>query len=642
MIRAIPIKGISEERERELKHYVRTNLDRAIRGTQMLFTEHVPRWRKIYNGEPFEQVKSFPWHRASNFVVQLVGIHTDTLVARILSLIFKTDPLFTFTAFGELPEHVKKDLEDFMKHVSLDETELALYNVIKDWLFDIVKLGSSVVKIPYVTDKTIVVEPSSTPNEISEREMVRYDGPKPMKTLFTDFLMWPLGVQDFKDAIMKVHRVRLHKETALLRAYQGFYDLEVIKQLYNRPDLSNRTSVEVKQEENTGITSLPADRLTFYECWIDKYPLVDGRYYSLVLTYHLESDSFVRKIYNPYNTGDELSDVFIGCKLFPRDDMWHGRGFAELLEQSQEEASTIHNQRRDAATAANTNIIVARKDSMLDLSFPLFPNKPLFVDSLDDIRVERMGQPSTFEFEEERIALDLAERRSGVSPPMIGYGAGAMGGKRGVYSASGTLSMLQEGNMRTDLNIMDLRAAVTRTGRLALKSYALGGVHERLRQKFDSKRMIRIMRSIAMYNQLQMDLTCSNASVNREVDRQQATMLAQTMTAYYKESIELVKMIMMIKDPVLQNYLKSIYNGSKVLFHNILKSFDNGDTERILPRLEIPGTDVPAGADSQGVPGQQGNVVPFAQQPGVEPVSPTIGASGEQVPPNVGTLPSSA
>jgi hypothetical protein len=454
--------------------------------------------------------------------------------------------------------------------------------------------------------------------------------------------MWPLGVQDFKDAIMKVHRVRLHKETALLRAYQGFYDLDVIKQLYTRPDLSNRTNIEVKQEENTGIVSLPADRLTFYECWIDKYPLVDGRYYSLVLTYHIESDSFVRKIYNPYNTGDDLADVFIGCKLFPRDDMWHGRGFAELLEQSQEEASTIHNQRRDRATAANTNVIVARKDSMLDLSFPLFPNKPLFVDSLDDIRVEQMGRESTFEFEEERVALDLAERRSGVSPPMIGYGAGAMGGKRGVYSASGTLSMLQEGNMRTDLNIMDLRAAVTRVGRLALKSYALGGVHERLRQKFDPARMIRIARSIAMYNQLQMDLTCSNASVNREVDRQHATMLAQTMTTYYTQSIELVKMIMTIKDPTLKNYLMSIYKGSKVLFHNILKSFDNGDTERILPRLELPGADIPAGAPGQGVPGQPGQVVPFAQQSGMAPVPPAPGAPGEQVPPDVGAIPPSA
>jgi len=147
---------------------------------------------------------------------------------------------------------------------------------------------------------------------------------------------------------------------------------------------------------------------------------------------------------------------------------------------------------------------------------------------------------------------------------------------------------------------------------------------------------------VAMYNQLQMDLTFSNASVNREVERQHATMLAQTMSTYYKESIELVKMIMMIKDPTLQGYLMSIYKGSKVLFHNILKSFDNGDTDRILPKLNLPGADLPAGAPGQGVPGQQGNVVPFAQQPGMEGVPPAAGAPGEQVPPDVGALPPSA
>src|SRR5262245_2428852 len=282
MIRAIPLRGLSSERELELKRYVREKLDLAIRGTSTLFTEHVPRWRKIYNGDPLEQVKSFPWHRASNFVVQLVGIHTDTLVARILSLVFKTDPLFTFKAFGELPEHVKKDLEDFMAHVSFDETELGMYQCAQDWLFDIVKLGSSICKVPYVTDRTIVVEPSSMPNEISEREVVRYDGPKPMKTLFTDFLMWPLTVANFQDAVMKVHRVRLPREVALQRAYQGFYDLKVIQDLYTRPDITTRTNVEAKQEERTGVTTLPPfDRLTFYECWLDAYSLIEGKYYSI-------------------------------------------------------------------------------------------------------------------------------------------------------------------------------------------------------------------------------------------------------------------------------------------------------------------------------------------------------------------------
>jgi len=630
MLKAIPIR-LTTEKETELKRALREYLDKSERGTKQLYDTDIPRFRRIYNGEPFEKVKNFPWHRASNFVVQLVAIHTDTLVARILSLIFKTDPLFTFKVFGDLPEDAKRDLEAFMQHAAMDESELDFYNCSQDWIFDVIKLGSSVMKVPYSTEREIIVEPGIQPGSAVERTVTKYDGPKPTKIPLTDWLMWPLGVRNIRDSLFKAHRVRLEKEVLEHRAWMGFYDMDKVKELLKRgPDNSSATVAEQQQENSAGIVTYGQNRYTLDECWL-RYPLTEGRYYQIIGTYHKASDTIVRLIHNPYVTGDDIDNVFVGGRLFPRDDMWHGRGFAEVLELGQEEASTIHNQRRDNATIGNTKVFVVKKDSFVDISFPIFPGKPIIVDDPDDIRAESLGTPTTFPFEEERIALDLAERRSGVSPPMIGYGAGAMGGKRGVYTASGTLSMLQEGNMRTDMNIMDIRSAITRAARICLKSYHIGGVHEKLLEKFGPERSQRILQQIQNYPKLQMDLTASNASLNREVEKQTSTMLAQTMQQYYQQVIQLVQMMQQFQqtNPQMFQFLSSIYDGSRVLMHNILRSFESGDTERVLPKLPAPAVQQPG----QMALGPQGGPPQALPTPGMGAPPPNprlLGAEGTE------------
>ena len=636
MLKAIPIR-LTPDKETELKRALADYIDKSERGTKTLYETDIPRFRRIYNGEPFEKIKSFPWHRASNFVVQLVAIHTDTLVARILSLIFKTDPLFTFKVFGDLPQDAKKDLEDFMQHAALDEAELDFYNVSQDWMFDVVKLGSSVMKVPYSTEREILVEPGLQSGTAVERSVIKYDGPKPSKIPFTDWQMWPLTVRNIRDALFKDHVVRHERDVLEHRAWMGFYDMDKVKQLVKRgPDNTHTTVAEQQQQTSAGVVSLGLNRYTLHECWL-RYPLQEGRYYQIIATYHKPSDTLVRLIHNPYVTGDDIDNVFVGGKLFPRDDMWHGRGFAEILELGQEEASTIHNQRRDNATIGNTKVFVVKKDSFVDISFPIFPGKPIVVDDPDDIRAESLGTPTTFPFQEESMALDLAERRSGVSPPMIGYGAGAMGGKRGVYTASGTLSMLQEGNMRTDMNIMDIRSAITRAARICLKSYHIGGVHEKLLAKFGPERSQRILGWIKQYPQLQMDLTASNASLNREVEKQTSTMLAQTMQQYYQQVIQLVQMMQQFQqsNPQMFQFLQSIYDGSRLLMHNVLRSFESGDTDRILPKLAATGNVQQPGPMA---PGPQGQPVPSLPAPGMGAPGPNPGLFGAQGPEGTGTI----
>src|SRR5262249_26247279 len=128
-------------------------------------------------------------------------------------------------------------------------------------------------------------------------------------------------------------------------------------------------------------------------------------------------------------------------------DGLYGHGYAELLENYQEELSTTHNQRLDNATVANIRALrVSPRARALDSNMELYP-AALLVGEKDEIESIQVGDvyPSTFKNEE--MTLGLVARRAGISPAVSGAGTGGMmKGKSQQYSAQGTLAVMQENN----------------------------------------------------------------------------------------------------------------------------------------------------------------------------------------------------
>src|SRR5271165_3626089 len=89
------------------------------------------KWRKAYEAMPAMEVREFPWHNASNLVVPIVAIHSDTLLARVMSAVMKTRPLWIAKELGdfgkETPEGLRDALENFLQYVGLEPSELDLY-----------------------------------------------------------------------------------------------------------------------------------------------------------------------------------------------------------------------------------------------------------------------------------------------------------------------------------------------------------------------------------------------------------------------------------------------------------------------------------------------------------------------------------
>ena len=183
------------------------------------------KWRKAYEAVPATEKREFPWEGASNLVVPIVAIHSDTLLARVMSAVMKTKPLWTVAELGEFkktaPVGLRSSYEEFLGYVGLEPAELDLYRVYHEWFGEAIRLGTSVVKVPWIKEVEHRFGPAgdmSGTNEWATHTV--YEGPRPEKLKFENFI-YPVNAStiesmDFKYDIIQMSRAKLEE-----RKFQG-------------------------------------------------------------------------------------------------------------------------------------------------------------------------------------------------------------------------------------------------------------------------------------------------------------------------------------------------------------------------------------------------------------------------------------
>lgn len=611
------------ESERRLKRYLKERTQSLKKGlTRLHGMDGIIKWRKTYEAVPAETKRQFPWEGASNLVVPIAAIHSDTLLARVMSAVMKTKPLWVVGELGEFrqkaPEGLRANYEEFLQYVGLEPGELDLYRVYHEWFGEAIRLGTSVVKTPWIKEIEHRFGPAgdlSGGNAWQQHTV--YEGPRPEKLKYENFI-YPVNASTIEAMDFKFDIIQMSKAKLQERAFMGIYDKKALGYVLSQPDRTgNQTQVQAQKEQDANVRTEPNSHSyewDIYECHF-KYRVDDEHYARLIMWYHEKSDQILRSFHTYYPT-----DIYIAARLFYRDDMFPGMGFGEILLPFQEEISEIHNGRRDNMTIANMKAWAVDPDSKLHKGFRVYPGAMVPAKQLTgdpEITPLEMGIPVQGEIDSERLSLELAEKRSGVSPPMQGAGAGG-NSKRGVYTAMGTLSLLQEGNTRTDLNITDIKYAHTRLGRVLGLEYATFGLREDLKEQFgEAGNKIEQALEAVIQHKMTLPVYASTASVNREVEKQSDIMMINIMNQYHQA---IAGMLQAVNNPVLpenvKQYTMDALEAARTLMKATLRHFGQDEVDRLVP--EIP-KQQPQGAPpqpqmSQGQP-QGGPQIPQAPMP---------------------------
>lgn len=610
---------LSGEAEIKLKAHLKMRILALEDGLRELHETKIVKWRKAYEATPREKTREFPFYNASNLVVPIIATFSDTLLARVMSAVLKTRPAWVAKIFGshkDIDDSVRTGLEEFMEYVGIEPTELDLYRVYHEWFGEGIKYGTSVLKCPHEVryhDEVIYESGDGSGGSDVKPSFMReieYEGPRPEKIAFEHFLI-PPGCKSLESADIRVHKRVMIKSELEERRFFKIYDPAKVDLIMSRPDRTSPSYSQLMNEESAGAKTTGTygyKEWDVYECWLN-WPTPDGKFKpAIIATYHKSSDTLLRAIYDTHTLLP-----FALARLFYRDDMIYGYGFCETMWAFQEEISEQHNQRLDNRTIANTRVWRVSPDSKLHAGYRIYPSACVPAEK-DEIEPLSAGDISQQTIEDERFSLELAERRAGISPPMQGAGAGSQG-KRGIYSAMGTLSVMQEGNRRTDLNISDLRYAHTKLGRILLADYSKFGVRDKLLAMFGDKesKIVKALEAVKS-GRIGLPIYSSTASVNKEVEKQNLFLLVNLMRQHYMGIANLIGQAsnMMTPEPV-KKYMMEVIKASNIVMKNVLRNFDQEDVDLLVPEPNLggdggqqTGQGAPGGPQIPGVAGPAG------------------------------------
>lgn len=607
----------------EFQRYLRNNLRPTINGLRDIHETKLQLWRRIYNAEPLEAVRHVPFENASNLVVPIAAIHADTLQARIMAAIFNLRPIWILQLAGDFEgegDKLRSAAENYLTDLALEPEKLDLYRVYRDFLGDVIKYGTSVIKQPWenLTEAMAVPAGDGTGSYALIDEVV-YDDPRPEKILFEDIFIPPQTLTLDK-AFFKAHRRRLTYPELMTRKQRGLYDALAVQLVLGAPDRSGPTPPQREQEAKAGAQTIQDEvhrEWDIYECWCI-YNL-DGHNVRVIATYHERTDTLLRAVFSFFPT-----DPWVGARLFSSDGMYFGDGMIKKLSMIQEDISKNHNERHDAQTVAHAKIWRIDPNSKLMEGFDIFPSAKVPAEK-DEFEAIAHGEPlTTIAIDDERLSIDLAERLSGVSPPQQGYGA--TGSKKGAYSAMGTLSLLQEGNTRTDLHVSDIRDAHLRLGRMVSKQIAHLGLSAS-RFKAYGKTAVDLMAAFEAIrdNRMYMPVLAATSSINREVEKQSDILLVGMAMKHYQTIASLIAQVNSgMTSPELKEYLAKSIKAANALMSGVLRHFGIDEPSRLVPEVDTNKMLQEVAKQPQDQ-GQGGNQPPELQPPSQSVPMPTNG-----------------
>jgi len=544
--------------------------------------DNVVEWERLYEQRPRVGRKDFPWDGASNLVVPIVATAVDTILARMLNSVFGGKDLWLGT--GKAAKWVEL-ADPIGKWINWVGTEvMKMYKVCQSWFKACVKTGTGILKLPWVRRKRNVKYKDGSGAVITE-QILMHDGPKPENVSVVDFLVSndAIHTQDIQNCEWVAQRsLYTWKNLKEMENSGVFKNVDKVKDTPR----SMPTDLEEEVQENTGVTINDYKDYEVWEVWASYDVDGDGSLEEIVLNIHLETLTVLRAVYNFYRHQER---PFHLIRFVPRENSIYGIGIGQMLEDIQEEVSTIHNQRLDNATLSNTTVFKRRKGITLGPE-EIYPGAFLDVDEIDDIAELHMGQKHHTLLPEEMHTNSLGEKRTGVSDYTVGRESGAIGSRA---TATSTLALIQEGNKRFQMTIRDIREALNDIAHQTIMLYQQFAKDNKVMYEIFSdkeralvKRYFNLPPEFSRANIL-IDTPAISEAHNKDVQKQSYMTLMQIVKMYYEG---LMQAFGMAANPNAPPQMKELAKQGAVaasrIWGKVLEAFDIVDSDSYVPDVE--------------------------------------------------------
>ena len=576
---------VNPDKKKELTQYLLKRWQQAVDARRDQIEDDYDRWTKNYRGVPREKKRTLPWYGASNFVVKLIRIYVDTFIARTLNIIFATKPLYTIDGY---PRELKEAAEAYVNRKALYDWKH--YKLAHQMLFRGTKNGTVFLKTIQYEHNVIDVRGDVDPTaEKSESIISVYKGPRTYVIPFEDLYLYPITANDMDEVQITFHKVRYTGEAAKQKMADPDIQWDITPE---ELDTIVKVPHDIKREEeqqDAGIHDYNLEEVQLIESQLE-WPITNdpNRYYSVVALLSPDLNRIVDLYYNPYPANAQTIHRYAPV---PREDLIYGESWCELLEQCQEEASAIHNDRRNASFLGSAPVFKKKDGARIpDPSTNWYPSKVFVVEEMDDFDVVNVGRQIGDLLSEENSVYSAADMLTGVGREMQGASQGQS--DRGIYNTQGTLAVMAEGNQRQDTNIRDVREVMGEIAKTSFLLQATFGADDPIIDKLfseDTASQIRQALQITDFERLratQFEVKTSNAGANSEAYKASLIQMSNVLGTYSQTLQQLGPQILGaggMNNPQMRALFVAIVKMQAGMAKTLMRGYDLYELEDLLP-----------------------------------------------------------
>lgn len=563
---------------------------------------------RAYEGRPKVENKNWPWPGAANIEIPLKAIVTDVIQENLHQNIFGQGTLWSVVTEDEDPEvnDFTNDISDFINFEV--QNRMHITRPSRDWMFEAILLGTGWSKGSWV-DIRRLQKISRQGAEPKIEEVFDHYGPLLEAIPIEDILVPPRTRTvngPFRCQFIS-HVAHLRWDELKEREQQGYKNLDTLEHVKVQ---AYRDQMKEERDRLMDIEYIRQEELPVHEVWckfpvheLSKFPdrkidMEDGKesrdFVELIITYHKDTRTVLRCIENWNEIGTR---PFFPLQYIRRANSVYGQGIGRALHYLVDGVNTVHNQRLDNATVANTRFWGVRKGTV-PRGTRISPSMVMHLDNpKEDIVALAHGDVYTSSHVNEQALKHYIDLRSGVDDYQSGREA------QGQYQATATSTMrlLEKGQMKWDFTIDDWREVFGELGQWLLSQYRQYGYHYTgvLESEFGMAKAERIRKALEVqagkptFSLYKFDLVVTRSSTSKEAEVQKSQMLFDLTERFYIQSLALLGQATRGVDeagvPITISQKTLIFEAITAgfaLYKRILHSFDVKDVETFLPDLK--------------------------------------------------------
>ena len=552
-------------------------LDDEIKNQETRISD-ISRWQRMYRGQ--REAKASPYPGCSNVAVPISRINTEAISVRVMDG-FWSQPKFWIVQpkkeeFKEFAPLLEDDMDWWQKSV------VGLRKKLFSPLMQAIKTGTGIIKMEHVSKKRSISryatdEEAANPDIKTFKFANGQDGIKEVVTTFEGPDIFPISREDFvissdatsiQDACFIGFKKYLKKPDIELRVRQGLFDKDEAAKL-KLSDEIDVTKQDRAEEQGKEIPPNQRDKFEIWEIWL-KYDVdEDGEEDDIVITFHPETKTILRCIYNPIFNGFR---PFIDLVFNPTEYCFDGEGTCEILETLQIEIDTIHNTRNDRLAQINSPILFYNKSAFAD-GLELIPglHHPTDANPSEVLYEFKFSDTTYSTVLEEQLLVDYANKATGVTPDVLGQPTSS----RPVFKEMA--SRLQEANKKFKFGIDNLRQKGSEIGMMYLEMSAqYQPVHSffvKDGQKMTQKTVNYPLEYLR--DGINVTLAASSELMNQESRRETAIQKYQMLSDYYTKLAGMVQaMVSPMVPPAFKSYIIKATEIAEKLMEAILRDMD--------------------------------------------------------------------